>query len=53
MMNSFPGQYVSTSHKDYGAKKVPGLCTSEALPKAPDFSNSTAYFNPIEKLYYV
>ncbi len=44
---------MSTSHKDYGMKKIEDPCTKSEIPKPPDLARSTAYFNPLNKLYYV
>jgi len=50
---SFPGQYISTAMKDYGAKKIEDPCQEKKVPVPPSFNKSTAYFNPLNKLYYV
>ena len=50
---SFPGQYQSTTKKDFGLKVPLKSCDNQAVPQPPSFSKSAAYFNPLEKLYYV
>ncbi len=49
----FPGQFQSTSHHDFNGMKPGDPCMTNSLPSSPDFAKSTAYFNPIEKNYYV
>lgn len=50
---SYPGQYDTTMRKDYTQKKIDKICPAEKEAQAPDFSKSSAYFNPIDKVYYV
>ena len=50
---TFPGQFTSTTAKDYGGMQPEKICPCTKLESPPDFMKSTTYFNPAEKLYYV
>lgn len=50
---AFPGQFLTTSQKEFYAKGTKAKCQCHNLSFPHDFNKTTAYFNPIKRLYFI
>ena len=50
---SYPGQYMSTTHKDFNEKRPMNQCIMEGKEMPPELLKASTYFNPVNKIYYV
>jgi len=51
VLPSFPGQYMSTTAKDFAKKKVDKPCPVAQWPQLPIFGKTSGYYRTLDKIY--
>lgn len=51
MLPSFPGQYTSTTAKDFGKKKMDKPCPVVNWPQLPVFGRTSGYYRTLDRIF--